>query len=117
MAKVSLSSAISRRRSHCSGRYQLTPMSNVLLSRCFLMVCHIFHCCRLLSMIHPPSQRHLMGYDANDHVASTSSFPRLLAMIPRFGVSHVSHSRCLLICGDLVRRDERDGRDGMLRFV
>src|SRR5437870_4308575 len=29
-------------------------MSNVLLSRCFLMVCHMFHCCSLLSMIHPP---------------------------------------------------------------
>src|SRR4029453_11926212 len=53
-AKFSLSSEISRRRSHCSGRYQLTPMSNVLLSRCFLMVRHMFHCCRLLNMIHPP---------------------------------------------------------------
>src|SRR3989440_1331215 len=53
--KNSLSSAISRRRSHCSGRYQLTPMSNVLVSRCFFMVHHIFHCCGLLSIVHPPT--------------------------------------------------------------
>src|SRR6266436_247065 len=54
MANVSLSSAISRRRSQCSGRYQLTPMSNVLVSRRFLMVRHMFHCCRRLSIVHPP---------------------------------------------------------------
>src|SRR5262249_18331184 len=53
VSNVAWSSEISRRRSHCSGRYQLTPMINVLLSRCCLMVCHIFHCCRLLNMIHP----------------------------------------------------------------
>src|SRR5215468_9024091 len=72
-AKFSLSSAISRRRSHCSGRYQLTPMINVLLSRCCLMVCHIFHCFRLLSMTYTP-QRHLAYYDGNDHVASQLPF-------------------------------------------
>src|SRR5215475_4019301 len=89
VSNVAWSSEISRRRSHCSGRYQLTPMINVLLSRCCLMVCHIFHCFRLLSMIYTP-QRHLAYYDGNDHVASQPSLPLHLAMIPRFAVSQVS---------------------------
>src|SRR6266704_3697000 len=73
------------------------------------MVCHSFPCCRLLSILHLPIQRHLVGYDANDHVASTPSLPLHLAMIPRFVVSKVS--LCPRIRLNYAGRDERDGWD------
>src|SRR5262249_20773503 len=107
---VALSSEISRRRSHCSGRYQLTPMINVLLSRCCLMVCHIFPSCRLLSILHT-SQRHLVGYDANDLVAFQLPLSLCLAMIPRLAVSQVSlFPRMWLNCAG--GREGRLGRVG-----
>src|SRR5262249_9721612 len=43
----------------------------------------------------PFPQRHRVGYDANDHVASMPSLPLPLAMIPRSAVSQVSS---ILLC-------------------
>ncbi len=61
-------------------------------------------------MLHTP-QRHLVGYNANDHVASTSSFPLRLAMIPRFGVSQVSLFPHIQ---SGAQGDEREGWDSTL---